>query len=118
MKKRILVAVLSVAMLVSIVGTAFASVEPRTNRLNGVLRFDGRTAHCSAALAEGGASLKLVMTLKRGDFAYKVWSTAGTGLIGLGETYVVPSAGTYTLEFDYWVNGVRQPTLQVYNSCD
>ena len=44
MKKRILVAVLSVAMLVSIVGTAFASVEPRTNRLNGVLRFDGRTA--------------------------------------------------------------------------
>lgn len=141
-KKRILTLLMAAVMLLSVTGTTFASapieslpnspeeaqsdvpsdiqdeggIQPYTNRLTGSLNFDGRIARCSGLLIEHGATLRLTMTLKRGTQTLKSWTATGTDYVGIGEEYAVTSHATYTLVFEYWVNGVKQPNIKTSKS--
>lgn len=142
MKKRIFTLLMAAVMLLSVTGTAFASapieappnvseetqsdvpgdtqgeegIQPYSNRLTGGLTFDGRIARCSGVLIEHGATLKLTMTLKRGNQTLKSWTATGTDYVGIGEEYAVTSYATYTLVYEYWVNGVKQPNVETTNT--
>lgn len=142
MKKKILMLLMTAVMLFTVTGTAFAStpievmpnvsegalpdvpgspqgeedIQPYTNNLTGSLNFNGRIARCSGVLIEHGATLKLTMTLKRGSQTLKSWTATGTDYVGIGEEYAVTSYATYTLVYEYWVNGVKQPNVETTNT--
>jgi len=113
MKKKILVFFLAALTLLSITGTALANTY--SNRLTGSLQFEGRTARCSGLLFEDGAELTMKMTLKRGTQVLASWTASGNSYVGIGEEFVVTSGATYTLLFETWVNGEKQPDVTTTN---
>lgn len=114
MKKKIFAVLLAALMLFSITGTALASTY--ANRVTGSLQFDGRTARCSGVFIDHGSSLTLKMTLKRGSQVINSWTASGQDYVGIGKEQLVTSGGTYTLLFETWLNGVKQPDITTTNS--
>ena len=120
MKKRILPALLALALLCALSAQTVMAAEMRRAPVPSVLlTFDGTTAVCSAVCRGERATdrVSATMTLYQGTTELDSWSGSGTWRVSLSGECKVVSGRTYRLEVTYSINGVEQTPYSRTGTC-